>query len=86
MLKQCKFIDIAYTIQKDYIDKFNNIYTQQILLCIYIFALLKLQKYDQANEIFNFYKFPFEKSLFCYKFLEAKYYYLIVRILLIYIE
>jgi hypothetical protein len=75
-LKQCKFSDITYLIQRELVDKFEDEYSKQILLTIYLFSLLKLQKYDQVEEIFSFYKF--NKFLFCYKFLEGKYYYLIV--------
>ena len=76
LLKQCKFNEISYTIQKDYVDKYEDHLNKQILLTIYIFALLKIQKYEQVKEIFDFYRF--EKYIFPYKFLEGKYYFLIV--------
>ncbi len=76
LLKQCKFIEISNTIQKEYVDKYEDNMCKQILLSIYIFALLKMQKYEQVREILDHYKF--ENHIFTYKFLEGKYYYLIV--------
>ena len=75
-IKQCKFSDITYEINREDVDKIDDELTKQIILTIYIFSLLKMQKYEQVGEIFSFYKF--KKSLFSYKFLEGKYYYHIV--------
>ncbi len=80
LLKQSKFIEISNTIQKEYVDKYEDNMSKQILLSIYIFALLKMQKYEQVREILDYYKF--ENHIFTYKFLEGKYYYLIVLFLI----
>jgi hypothetical protein len=83
MLKSCKFGEIVIYLKSEVIanlDIQTGDYFVQIILIIYIFCLLKLQKYDNISEVLNKFKFIENKEilLFPLKFLEAKYYYMIV--------
>jgi hypothetical protein len=84
MLKSCKFGEILIYLKSEVIPVLNtelDEYFVQIILIIYIFCLLKLQKYDNISEVFNKFKFTEKKDkcLFPLAFLEGKYYFMIVR-------
>jgi len=88
LFKQSDFQEIVILFKKEYIHKLNsnlnynshdeNIYFIQTLLSIYVYSLLKLQKYDQISDVYNKFNFSFDQSIFPFKFLEAKYYFMIV--------
>jgi hypothetical protein len=80
LLKQAKFVDLTLLINRDYVEKLATSYEKQIILTIQIFSLLKLHQYDQVKELFAHNDIEFKNAIFCYKFLEAKYYYLTVKI------
>jgi hypothetical protein len=78
LVKQAKFADLITIFNKEYINKFENLYARQIILSILIFALLKLQQHDQVKNLIGYYNISFDNSIFSYKFLEGKYLYLTV--------
>jgi hypothetical protein len=84
MLKSCKFGEIIIHLKSEvipHLDTQSGDHFVQIILVIYIFCLLKLQKYDNISEVLNKFKFIENKEilLFPLSFLEAKYYFMIVR-------
>jgi hypothetical protein len=89
--KQCKFSDLADLIKNDYLEITQHTYLYQAILSIYVFCLLKLNKYDQVYEIYiqiDSTGCKKDEIIFALKFLEGKYYYLIVSIYIynIYLE
>ena len=66
MLKSCKFGEIVIYLKSEVIPNLdfqtgNNFV--QIILIIYIFCLLKLQKYDNISEVLNKFKFIENKEI-----------------------
>jgi hypothetical protein len=82
-LKTSKFGElISFLKSKDYFKQENfkpDDFLLQIILTIYVFCLLKLQKYDQVSLIFNKVNYGEEFTLFPWYFLEGKYYFAIVK-------
>jgi hypothetical protein len=83
MLCGCRFPEIISLFKNKLIpiiSQITNDYFVSAILSIYIFSLMKLQKYDQVNDTFN--KFTKanndSNNIFPLRFLYGKYYYLIV--------
>lgn len=78
-LKTTNFAELSQLLKKQILPKVEpNTNLDQILLSIYVFTLLKLQNFDQISEIFNRLKIEEQNIIFPLKFLEAKYYFMIV--------
>jgi hypothetical protein len=82
MLMKCDFIKLSNFIKKEIFPKIQtpNNYLYQCITTIYLFVLLKLQKYDQISEVIVKNNINDNSAMFVYKFLEAKYYFMIVRV------
>ena len=70
-----KFDLISKLITNDILIQFkDDIYSQQILLSILIFSLLKLNQIDEVNKLYSTYTFPEKKMIFPLIFLKGKTY------------
>jgi hypothetical protein len=66
----------------DLINNLQSSFAKQIILSIYLFSQIKANRLDVANDMLNKYNFSFEETIFSYKFMEAKFYYLTVKLYL----
>jgi len=83
LLKQCKFSDLTDLIKNkilDYTKESKNKFLHQIILSIYLFGLLKQNRFDIVGDLFKKKIYPFNQTIFPLLFLEAKYLYLIVKL------
>ena len=82
LLKKCEFIELSNLLKNIFNNKIAQFtthdYFSQIIISIYLFVLLKLQKYSQIADLLNKLKLNDKNVLFSIKFFEAKYYYMIV--------
>lgn len=85
LFKQCKFSEVCNLLKRELLIKIQeNSPLLPIVHSVYIFSLLKLQKFDQIGDILNKYKYDRDNGniLFPINFLVAKYYFVIVRMIM----